>query len=114
VQSRYLFSLQPINFVLKLYERFEYFYCLNLNLQSKTDAYGWSYLMSGFSDKKVEFNLLLPVDLETSSKVVKDLKHGYIQPTVETVELVKKLMQRNKIPRRVLARLISTGILSII
>jgi hypothetical protein len=70
--------------------------------------------MSGFSDKKVEFNLLLPVDIETQSKVVKNLKFGYLQPTIETVELVKKLMQRNKIPRRVLARLISTGILSII
>jgi len=114
VQSRYLFSLQPINFILKLYERFEYFYCLNLNLQSKTDAYGWSYLMSGFSDKTVEYSLLLPVDLESTTKIVKNLKPGYLQPTLETVEMVKKLMQRNKIPRRVLARLISTGVLSII
>jgi hypothetical protein len=103
-----------VDFILKLYERFEYFYCLNLNLQSKTDAYGWSYLMSGFSDKKVEFGLLLPVDLESHTKTVKDLKPGYLQPTLETIDTVKKLMQRNKIPRRVLARLISTGVLSII
>lgn len=113
MQSRYLFSLQPVNFILKLYERFEYFYCLNLNLQSKTDAYGWSYLMSGFSDKKVEYNLLLPVDLDAHTNN-KNIKHGYLQPSDETVELIKKLMARNKIPRRVLARLVSTGVLSII
>ena len=71
--------------------------------------------MSGFSDKKVEYSLLLPVDLDSvTNKIVKNLKPGYLQPTLETVEMVKKLMQRNKIPRRVLARLISTGVLSII
>ena len=70
--------------------------------------------MSGFSDKKVEYSLLLPVDLDSAIKTVKNLKPGYLQPTLETIELVKKLMQRNKIPRRVLARLISTGVLSIV
>jgi hypothetical protein len=70
--------------------------------------------MSGFSDKKVEYSLLLPVDLDSAIKTVKNLKSGYLQPTLETIELVKKLMQRNKIPRRVLARLISTGVLSIV
>ena len=102
-------DFQPVSVVLKYLQKIEHLYCLNLNLLSKTQAFGWSYLMSGFSSKPVKFKDLLPVDLSATDSI---LKTGYNKPTQETVTIISRLIKSGRIPLKVLGSLASSGILT--
>lgn len=102
-------DFQPVSLVFEFLSKLENLYCLNLNLTSKTQAFGWSYLMSGFSSKPVGFKSLLPVDLSLSDR---SLAEGYNRPTEETITIISRLIKVNRIPSKVLGALASSGLLT--
>lgn len=102
-------DFQPLSIVLEFLQKLEHIYCQNLNLLSKTQAFGWSYLMSGFSSKPVSFKDLMPVDLSAASS---DLTEGYNKPTQETIAIISRLIKGNRLPSKVVGSLASSGILT--
>lgn len=102
-------DFQPLSLVLGYLEKLEYLYCQNINLLSKTQAFGWSYLMSGFSNKPVDFKDLMPVNLNSASS---ELTEGYNKPTPETITIISRLITGNRLPSKVMGSLASSGILT--
>lgn len=105
------FADQPVSLVLETLKYFEKAFGREANILSKSTALGWSFLVNGFSEKKIEFTSLLPVPeiLEEEQG-----KKGYSQPTERTIKTITKLIKENRLPTRVLKSLVPTGILSIV
>lgn len=98
----------PITLVINFYKKIEDIQIMNMNLNSKTSAIGWSYLMSGFGDNKVDYLDLLPIAIEDST--AKQLKEGYNKPSQNTLDTLKRLISQKRVPLKVLKDLIGTGL----
>ena len=79
-----------------------------MNITSKTDALGWSWLISGFQDKKVPHDHLLPVVINNNKFALPD---KYSTPTDETIEVLKRNIEANRVPRKVMIALATDDIL---
>lgn len=69
---------------------------------------GWTWLINGFQpDHKMNFEDLLPV---TMGKNKLNLPDKYSKPTDETLHVLKRNIEANRVPRKVLLALASDNI----
>lgn len=83
-------------------------YYEDINTRSRTDAIGWSWLISGFQDTKVPPDSLLPVIIKADGI---NLPNGYSKPTQETIDILKRNIEAGKVPRKVMIALATDNIL---
>jgi hypothetical protein len=80
-----------------------------INLLSVTGAIGWSSLFNSFSsENKANYQQFLPVNLEPE-KI--NVKQGYVQPTEKTMKVLKRVLNLNRLPKKVITALAGTGVL---
>lgn len=107
----YNLAFQPIPLVLGLISAIEKQQINKTNLNAKTNAIGWSFLVNSFSEKsKINYVDLLPLpdDTETNQKV----EAGFNKPTKYTLGCISRLISQDRIPYQVLVSLAGTGVLT--
>lgn len=100
--------MQPLPLIVDTLKAWEKVFYNHLNIAHTSEAIGWSWLMSSFSETKISHKSLLPVLQEESTVQLKD---GYNSPTEETIKILKRLVQADKIPRKVLQNLAIIGLI---
>jgi hypothetical protein len=81
------------------------------NLNAKTNAIGWSFLVNSFSEKsKIDYMDLLPLPDATENN--QKIEAGFNKPTKYTLNCISRLISQDRIPHRVLVSIAGTGILT--
>lgn len=101
-------DLQPVSLIVDTLKIWEKVFYEHINRVHTTEAIGWSWLISSFGGEKISYKSLLPI-LQNDDTV--QLKEGYNSPTEETIIVLKRLVQSNKIPRKVLQNLAIMGMI---
>lgn len=102
--------MQSEEYILETYQRWQRKHFEYINTLSRTHAIGWSWLISGFQDTKVQAEDLLPVILDDKLK----LPEKYSKPTLETIETLRRNIEAGKVPKKVLTALTADKILDLI
>jgi hypothetical protein len=80
------------------------------NINSKTHAIGWAYLMNFLGTKDIKYTDLIP--LQNDETITVNTNKGYNSPTQKTLDTLESLIRDDRLPRKVMIALVSSGVLA--